>query len=305
MVGTQLLIKIYGSKERAIHSAEILIENELKELEAKAEVSISKDDWLALKIDGDDAEFAANFLVQKYGTPTTKTKNGSDHKGFVHKIEEDKIEIDIGMIVTIPKDELNFFGAGNAQQMAARFGIIRYLPVEVEMIDAGELKARFTKKQADAFWELKKSKLDHVVANSVTKSELKAAIKKTRHGRDIHGIERLGLMEHMITCKEGTDGPGIVAAIGKYINGDFTSFEKMKEDIHIQKTLSNLAFNVGEHDVKLTQIELLHRPKIDEIRCEVISTGILSKEEKSRLREAILQSIHKKAEVIVTFRYKL
>ena len=85
----------------------------------------------------------------------------------------------------------------------------------------------------------------------------------------------------------------------------YSSFEKMKEDIHIQKTLSNLAFNVGEHDIKLTHIELLHRPKIDEIRCEVISTGILSKEEKSRLREAILQSIHKKAEVIVTFRYKL
>jgi len=79
----------------------------------------------------------------------------------------------------------------------------------------------------------------------------------------------------------------------------------MQEDIQIQKTLSNLAFNVGEHDVKLTHIELLHRPKIDEIRCEVISTGILSKDEKLRLREAILQSIHKKAEVIVTFRYKL
>ncbi len=85
----------------------------------------------------------------------------------------------------------------------------------------------------------------------------------------------------------------------------YSSFSKMQEDIEIQKTLSNLAFNVGEHDIKLTQVELFHRPKIDEIRCEVISTGILSKEEKVRLREAILQSIHKKAEVIVTFRYKL
>ena len=85
----------------------------------------------------------------------------------------------------------------------------------------------------------------------------------------------------------------------------YSSFGKMQEDVRIQKTLSNLEFNVGEHDVKLTHIELLHRPTIDEIRCEVISNGILSKEEKVRLREAILQSIHKKAEVIVTFRYKL
>ena len=85
----------------------------------------------------------------------------------------------------------------------------------------------------------------------------------------------------------------------------YSSFGKMKEDIAIQKTLSNLAFNVGIHDVKLTHIELLHRAHIDEIRCEVIATGILTKEEKRLLKEAILKSIGKKVEVIVTFRYRL
>jgi len=85
----------------------------------------------------------------------------------------------------------------------------------------------------------------------------------------------------------------------------YSSFSKMKEDIRIQKTLSNLAFNVGEHDVKLTHIELVHRTEIDEVRCEVISSGILSKEEKIHLKEVILKSINKMAEVIVTFRYSL
>ncbi len=85
----------------------------------------------------------------------------------------------------------------------------------------------------------------------------------------------------------------------------YSSFEKMKADIGIQKTLSNVEFNVGTHEVKLIHIELLHRANMDEIRCEVIASGILSKEEKLRLKEAILKSINKKAEVIVTFRYKL
>jgi uncharacterized hydrophobic protein (TIGR00271 family) len=85
----------------------------------------------------------------------------------------------------------------------------------------------------------------------------------------------------------------------------YISFEKMKEDIAIQKTLSNLAFNVGIHEVKLTHIELIHRTKTDEIRCEVIATGILSKAEKELLKEAIVKSIGKEAEVIVTFRYRL
>jgi hypothetical protein len=85
----------------------------------------------------------------------------------------------------------------------------------------------------------------------------------------------------------------------------YSSFLKMKEDIRIQKTLSNITFNVGAHDVKLTHIELVHRAKIDEIRCEVISTGILSKQEKIRLKEVILKSINKEAMVVVTFRYLL
>jgi len=85
----------------------------------------------------------------------------------------------------------------------------------------------------------------------------------------------------------------------------YSSFTQMEEDIRIQRTLSNVAFDIGRYHVKLTHIELLHRAKKDEIRCEVISTGILSPEEKRGLKEAILKSINKDAEVIVTFRYKL
>ena len=85
----------------------------------------------------------------------------------------------------------------------------------------------------------------------------------------------------------------------------YSAFEQMKEDIKIQRILSNLSFSLGEHEVTLTQVKLLHHPKSDVIRCEVISSGILSKKEKKVLKEAILKSIDKKAEVIVTFRYRL
>jgi len=85
----------------------------------------------------------------------------------------------------------------------------------------------------------------------------------------------------------------------------YSSFGKMKEDIKIQKTLSNLTFNVGTHNVKLTHIELIHRANTDEVRSEVIASGILSKGEKRLLKEAILKSIGKEVNVVVTFRYKL
>lgn len=85
----------------------------------------------------------------------------------------------------------------------------------------------------------------------------------------------------------------------------YSSFEKMKTDIAIQKTLSNIEFTLEENKVKLTHIELIHRGNNEEIRCEVIASGRLSKKEKLELKEAILKSIGKEAEVIVTFRYRL
>ncbi len=85
----------------------------------------------------------------------------------------------------------------------------------------------------------------------------------------------------------------------------YSAFTQMKEDNRAQRLLSNLAFNVGEHDIKLTHIQLMHKPKNDEIRCEVISTGILKQEEKVLLKETIQKSLGKEVEVIVTFRYRL
>ncbi len=85
----------------------------------------------------------------------------------------------------------------------------------------------------------------------------------------------------------------------------YASFSQMQEEIAIQKTLSNVAFTIGAQEVRLTHIELVHRTKTDEIRCEVIATGVLSQQEKQVLKEAILKSIGKVFEVVVTFRYRL
>lgn len=217
---TKLLIKIYGNRERATHSAEVLISNELKELDVSAEFSVSDDNWFTVDIAGEDNEFASNFLMQKFGTPVTEIVKNETYHGFIRQIHDDEIVVDVGVLVTIPRKNLNNLGNGTAKQIATRFGIIRHLPVKVEITDEKAKIGVFTREQADLWWSWKKSEQDRVIANSVTRSELKAAIKKTGHARDIYGIERLGLMEHMITCRENTDGPGIVAAIGKLVKGE-------------------------------------------------------------------------------------
>ncbi|SFM32488.1 DUF2110 family protein [Methanolobus profundi] len=220
MVTVTLLLNVYGNKERALHSAEVLIDNELKELDASAKLSISDDNWIIADISGEDSEFVSNFLMQKYGTPVKKLIKNETYIGVIRQIHQREMVVDIGNLITIPQKNLAILGSGTAEQIATRFGIIRHLPVKIEITDEKARQGTFTKEQADIWWNWKKSEQDRVIANSVTRSELKAAIKKTGHSRDIYGIERLGLMEHMITCRENTDGPGIVAAIGRLVKGE-------------------------------------------------------------------------------------
>jgi len=83
------------------------------------------------------------------------------------------------------------------------------------------------------------------------------------------------------------------------------SFEKMEENIGIQKTLANIHFKLKEQEVVLTHIQLIEHSKVLEVRCEVIASGFLSPEEKKLLKEVIEKTIGRKVDVIATFRYRL
>ena len=53
--------------------------------------------------------------------------------------------------------------------------------------------------------------------NSATRAEARATVNRAGHAQDIVTVERLGLLEQSIVCREGTDPPGLVASIGEYL----------------------------------------------------------------------------------------
>jgi hypothetical protein len=56
-----------------------------------------------------------------------------------------------------------------------------------------------------------------VNVNSATRAEVRATVNRAGHAQDILTVERLGLLEQSIVCKEGTDPPGLIASIGEYL----------------------------------------------------------------------------------------
>ena len=216
-----LTIKLYANLERALSSAAFMLENELKDIDATAEVSVNSEGWLQANVSGEDEVFAANFLIDKYGTPVAEVENTVAYKGSISSIDDDGITVDIGTTVKLLPEALKALGVGSVSQIASRFGLIPHLPVSVRIEGQdGMITGRFTKDQLDLFWGWKKAATDRLIVNSVTRSELKSAIKKKGHGRDIYGIERIGLLESIVVCREKTDGPGIVAEIGPLLNAE-------------------------------------------------------------------------------------
>jgi hypothetical protein len=59
-----------------------------------------------------------------------------------------------------------------------------------------------------------------VNVNSATRSEVRATVNRAGHADDIVTVERLGLLEHSVVCAEGTDPPGLLAAIGPHLRAE-------------------------------------------------------------------------------------
>jgi len=213
----ELLQPVYGSEEIAIRSLKAYLETELKDLEIAFEIKIQKNHF-SVSLTGEDEELCANFLYKQFGQPLVKKEivSGTDYKGYIQKIEQDKIIIYAGFEIEAAASSLSALGVGNAGQIAARFGMIPYFPVTFQM--SPDLKnAVFSKDQIDQWWAWKKTSTDRIFVNNATRSQVKAALQKKGHGRDVYGVEKLGLTECVIICKENTDAPGIVASVGKLL----------------------------------------------------------------------------------------
>jgi hypothetical protein len=59
-----------------------------------------------------------------------------------------------------------------------------------------------------------------VNVNSATRAEIRATVNRAGHAGDIVTVERLGLLEGSIVCAEGTDPPGLLAAIGSHLRSE-------------------------------------------------------------------------------------
>ncbi len=225
-----LATKVYvrgDARERALRSLASLVDNAVGDLDVEWSVSVRDDDFPEVAVDGPDATAAGNVLREEWGeippqqgdggpadgsgAPAVGTLESWDDAGFV---------LDAGRDVRVPPEGLGL-GPGSPADVVERFGVVQHLRMrfvsgEPGVPDDEAGGPRLADAERDRLYDWTRGP-GRVNVNSATRAEVRATVNRAGHASDVVTVERLGLLEQSIVCREGTDPPGLLAAIGDYL----------------------------------------------------------------------------------------
>jgi hypothetical protein len=186
--------------------------------------------WAIIDIQGTDQEIFQQLIKQTFPIANSNFQKVEKHGvygGQITKFNHD-LEVDIG--VEFP-DQVNVI----VRLSSLRAQLTEGKPISVKEIqeayclfsgckvdvritrishDEPILTAWLADSQVDLFSDWIKSGLDRVMIFNCTNEQLDSAIRETNLERDIVAVESLSLTTHMVACKLGTDGVGLIPKLG-------------------------------------------------------------------------------------------
>ncbi|TFG28059.1 MAG: DUF2110 family protein [Promethearchaeota archaeon] len=106
-------------------------------------------------------------------------------------------------------------------EIVKAYDFINGFPVSIKITSIDSVKENIKgildKETLNLYQKLLKERLEAVFLSGETKSQLKKALEKTHHIRDIISINKYGFLQNLIVLKEDTEAPGIISDIGKYL----------------------------------------------------------------------------------------
>lgn len=235
---TTLTLLVKASSSKQIEQIEEFLTSEFEELDVELTVhSNTINRWVQIEVSGEDEGIATSFIKQKIGVAPTNLaciEKDSVHKGFISKVDLTKqaLKVDIGVFqpkniqATIPLPKLTQQLAApkdsSLKKICETFGLVEELPLTVKINtigeqDGGELEAELAESEVVKFGLWRESLLDRLIVLRVVREDVDWVLERARLGRDVVDVEALGLFEHVLTCKLGTDAAGLIPRVGRFL----------------------------------------------------------------------------------------
>ena len=242
-----LLIKANNSRQLEFIGKNL--ESTFKGLKVNTEVhKIASNKWVQVTVSGEDEAVAQHYLADEIGlcpVAIDNVKTLSVVKGFATSLNKNKdaLSVDIGVFspntiyASIPLSQLQA-QLVDGRKMALKkivelFGICENLPLETRILKVDKeekcIGASLSEKQVAQYREWVDSLLDRLIVLGASFNGVKLAVEMADLNRDVVNIEPLGMFEHVVTCKLGTDAAGLIPKIGKNLrNASFIIFNPRK-----------------------------------------------------------------------------
>lgn len=247
MTTLTLLTKIYSSNQR--RHIDQTVKDLFEGLDVQATISgASNERWVHVSLSGEDEAIATNLLARDFGVcPSTLETVESDStlKGFVTNLKNSKEELLLDVGVFKPKTIQAVVPLANLQaqlasgknmslkRLAELWGICENLPLKVKITkvntEENRIDAELATEQTEKYLLWRDSLLDRLLVLGVSLPQVKATVEQARLNRDVIDIESLGMFEHALVCKLGTDASGLIPMLGRRIRAaTFTVFSQRR-----------------------------------------------------------------------------
>ena len=247
---TDLTLLIKTSSSRQLKQIDDLLKSEFENLSVDVKIiGNSAGNWVKVSISGEDEVIASSYINKKIGTCPISIKRVNKFsilKGYISKIDVAKQELKVDVGIFEPKiiqatvalaylqGQLADGKKLDLQNISEIFGFKENLPltIKITLLNDEEnevLQAELSAEQIERIRLWQQSLLGRLIILGASQSEIETVLERTRLNRDIIGIEELGLFEHALTCKLGTDAAGLVSKVGRYMrNSRFIVFNPKK-----------------------------------------------------------------------------
>jgi len=212
--------------------------NELTQSFPNTKIRLKKlrqfDNRFEVILSGPEEIFIFNMLKKKVGTIVEfdNVKIGDTYKGVMLDVGKVGFGIFVDCAILNPNVDvlLNLYDLRTQlckgrsvpiTKIINSYDFIDRFPVYVKITSVDKEKEQIQGtlggQTLELYEKLIKENLEGVFMSGETKGQLKKALVKTGHFRDIASIIRYGFLENIVILRENTTAPGIIADIGKHL----------------------------------------------------------------------------------------
>jgi hypothetical protein len=205
-------------------------------LDVSMKLGVSANSFVTGEVEGSDSEFFIELIKREMWLAPQNLSDIEVHdnfKTFVSGInaKRQSIEVEIGPASTNAMSEITREALiaqlcdGKAipvDRVAQTYCLQEGTPIHVRITSINpehrQIEAWISDDQVARFEQWRRERTDRIIAVGGTHDRLREAMRLSKADRDIIQIEELSFTANSLVCKLGTDAPGIIARIGRFVS---------------------------------------------------------------------------------------